>query len=98
MTRGCRRGAWRCPDRRRSSDRVTGSLDQREFRAGCAALLASQSSRPKREIRKAVGVGMVATEMPLEDKLKMLREVGFDGVEVTRPDSLPLDALLKARD
>ncbi len=33
----------------------------------------------------------------LVEKFKMIQDAGFDGVELNRPDALPLDELLQAK-
>jgi hexulose-6-phosphate isomerase len=53
----------------------------------------------KRPLKKAVNLGMVKADgASVADKFKMVRDAGFDGMEVNRPDAIPLDELLKARD
>lgn len=51
-----------------------------------------------RNIKKAVGIGMVADGATLLDKFKLLRELGFDGVELNRPDATKIEDVIKARD
>lgn len=41
---------------------------------------------------------MVDGDMPLRDKFKMLKDVGFDGVEMDSPTDIPLDEILAAKD
>lgn len=52
----------------------------------------------KRAIRKAVKLDMVADGATTADKFKLLRDLGYDGVEVSRPTKMPVDELLRARD
>lgn len=49
-------------------------------------------------IKKALKLGMVEGDMSLMDKFKLMREVGFDGVEVEYAPDLKIDELLAARD
>lgn len=49
-----------------------------------------------RAIKKAVKLGMVHDGATLHDKLALLAELGFDGVEVDSPSELDLDALRAA--
>jgi hexulose-6-phosphate isomerase len=63
-----------------------------------APATSSPSSSPKRTLKKAVGYGMVAGDAPIMDKFKLLRDLGFEGVEMDRPSSLDPDEILKARD
>ncbi len=59
-----------------------------------------QEPAPKggRHIRKAVKFGMVAGEMTVLEKFRLLRELGFDGVEMPSPADLDLDEVVSARD
>ena len=65
--------------------------------AALAALRAQDAPR-KRVLRKAVNLGMASGPGSVEDKFRMIRDAGFAGVELNRPDEVPLDTLLKARD
>jgi L-ribulose-5-phosphate 3-epimerase len=51
---------------------------------------------PRRTLRKAVGIGMVEEGKTVLDKLLLLRDLGFEGVEVDRPGETPLDELKAA--
>src|SRR5205814_1505492 len=53
---------------------------------------------PKRRLKKAVNLGMVKVEGTVLDRFKLLKELGFDGVELDRPGGPPVDEILKARD
>jgi hexulose-6-phosphate isomerase len=44
----------------------------------------------KRTLRKAVGIGMVGEGSTLLEKFQLLRDLGFEGVEIDRPDGTPL--------
>jgi L-ribulose-5-phosphate 3-epimerase len=58
-----------------------------------------QESRPmRRPIRKAVKLGMVAGEMSLLEKFRLLKKLGFDGVELDSPNNLDAEEVLAARD
>lgn len=80
-------------------------LNRREFVATSAAVLTAASlhaqptptppSKPKRTLKKAVMVGMIAGDGPLEDKLKAAKDAGFDGIEADSP-SPGIDPLLAA--
>jgi L-ribulose-5-phosphate 3-epimerase len=70
--------------------------------AGSGAL-ASQAApaataRAPRDIRKAVKLGMVQIEGSLLDKFTLLRDLGFDGVELPSPNDLDPQEVLSARD
>jgi L-ribulose-5-phosphate 3-epimerase len=71
--------------------------------AGAAAMAADQpeagpAAKPTPNFKKGVEFEMVGEKIPVLDKFKMLKEVGFDGVEIQsggRPDR---EEFLKARD
>ena len=43
-------------------------------------------------LKKAVNLGMVSRRKAAwSDKFKMIQDAGFDGVELNRPDAIPLD-------
>ncbi|MFQ5505311.1 MAG: sugar phosphate isomerase/epimerase family protein [Planctomycetota bacterium] len=82
-------------------------VPRREFlsRAGIAPLLAAtpslgfspQESRPT-AWKKAVKLGMVREKLPLSGKFRLLKELGFDGVELSSPNRLETREVLEARD
>jgi hexulose-6-phosphate isomerase len=76
--------------------------DRREVLAmGAAALAAARLPRgagPRPAIRKAVKYGMVQLEGSVRDKLELLAEIGFDGVEMDSPSDLDPEEVLAARD
>jgi L-ribulose-5-phosphate 3-epimerase len=51
----------------------------------------------KRGLKKAVNLGMVKVQAPVADKFKMIQDAGFDGVELNRPDAIPLAEILAAK-
>lgn len=57
-----------------------------------------QAASKKRAIKKAVKLGMVHGDMPLLDKFKLVRDLGFDGIEPDSPNNLDTNELLAARD
>ena len=68
-----------------------------------AALAATALSRAddapkKRALKKAVNLGMVGGGGTVMDRFQRAKDAGFDGLELNRPDEIPLDELLKARD
>jgi hexulose-6-phosphate isomerase len=51
----------------------------------------------KRVLKKAVNLGMVkADDASVTDRFRMIRDAGFEGVELNRPDAIALDELIKA--
>lgn len=80
-------------------------MQRREFLAASGASLllaplacAAAAPSPRRDIKKAVKLGMVAGDLSLEEKFRLLKEVGFDGVEIDSPSDLDLDEVVAARD
>lgn len=84
------------------------SLDRRNFlkTAGMAlatapwaasATSALAEETPKM-MKKAVKWGMIQLDGSILDKFKLLKQLGFDGVELDAPSSLNKDEVLKARD
>ncbi len=55
-------------------------------------------ARARRTLKKAVGLGMVGEGKTTLDRFLLLRDLGFDGVEIDRPAAEPLDALLEAQE
>ncbi len=49
-------------------------------------------------ILKAVKIGMVGGDLSLLEKFRLLKELGFDGVELDSPNNLARDEVLAARD
>lgn len=87
-------------------------LSRRRFLGAAAALAATSLVDPrrlaaavpvdiaprKRTLRKAVGLGMVGEGKTLLEKLQLLRDLGFEGVEIDRPGDTPLDEFKAAQE
>ena len=79
-------------------------MNRRAFLHTTAAALAATAftraddAPKKRALKKAVNLGMVGGGGSVMDRFKMAKDAGFDGLELNRPDAIPLDELLKARD
>jgi L-ribulose-5-phosphate 3-epimerase len=58
----------------------------------------SAAEKPEKRYKKAVKIGMVRLKGSLLDKFKLLKELGYDGVELNSPDNLKLKDVLNARD
>ena len=85
------------------------TLDRRDFikAAGTAAaatglaslaLPAQAAAESPKKMKKAVKWGMIQTDGSILDKFKLLKELGFDGVEMDAPNNLNKDEVLEARD
>lgn len=58
---------------------------------------ATSAAKPVK-MKKALGYGMIQSDLPLVDKFKMVKEIGFDGIEFNSPLDFSVDELLKAKD
>ncbi len=50
------------------------------------------------QLRFAVKIGMVGGDAPLVDKFKLVKAIGFDGIELDSPNGLDRAEVLRARD
>ncbi|MEX2232091.1 MAG: sugar phosphate isomerase/epimerase family protein [Cyclobacteriaceae bacterium] len=55
-------------------------------------------SPPPLKLKKSLKFDMVKENLSLLDKFKLLKELGFDGVELETPNTLPMKEVLQARD
>ena len=63
------------------------------------ASAAEEAPAKKRALKKAVNLDMASAKgASVADRFKMIQDAGFDGIELNRPDAVPLDEILKARD
>lgn len=83
-------------------------MNRRTFLQTASAALAASAITPlarsadapvkKRTLKKAVNLGMVKGGASVEDKFKMVKDAGFDGIELNLPDDgLTVDIINKAR-
>ncbi len=49
-------------------------------------------------VKKSLKWGMVKENLSVMDKFKLLKDIGFDGVELDSPNELPMKEILEARD
>ena len=63
-----------------------------------AAALPSAATPPRPPLRKAVKFEMIAGEAPILHKMRLLKELGFDGVEMPAPAAIDADEVLAACD
>lgn len=79
---------------------MSASITRRGFMAATGALALSataQGQTPKPErIKKAIKYGMIGEPLPVVDKLKLLKDLGFDGVEPTMGDKVDPNELREA--
>lgn len=79
---------------------------QHSAAAGLAGAIAACGSRTfaaaptddAKKYKKAVKIGMVQVDAPLTEKLKLLKELGFDGVELSSPGGPKPDDVRQAID
>jgi len=63
-----------------------------------ASPLAGRAQTPKkRSLKKAVNLNMAKGGSTME-RFQMIKEAGFEGVELNRPDAVPLEEIVQARD
>ncbi len=64
------------------------------------ALPAADDSAPakKPKLRKGVSLDMVRGDQSIMDKFKLLKDLGFDGIELNYPNGPDKDQILRARD
>lgn len=84
------------------------AFTRREFVAAASALAAGALARgdfaadrahvKPRNLKKALGYGMIGEGATIEEKFKLVKEIGFDGVEIDRPGKTPIEEILRARD
>lgn len=51
----------------------------------------------QKKLKKGLGYGMIKDDIPLLDKFKMVKDIGFDGIEFNAPLDIPLRELLDAK-
>jgi len=84
------------------------AIDRRQFLKLTGAAVVAGSAAPlhtvgagtasKRPLKKAVNLGMVTISGSTTEKFQLLKEIGFEGVELNRPGEPPAEEILQARD
>jgi len=84
---------------------IAGVTAANPFSAAVASTVSASVSqdRSSREIKrvtlkKSLGFGMINEELSLADKLKLVRDLGFDGVEFNSPVDFPMEEILNAKE
>lgn len=80
-------------------------VDRRHFLQGTCAMLAAGSLADfaigapptPNGFKKAVKIGMVKVEGSLTDKFKLLKKLGFDGIELDSPNQYTVEEVLAAK-
>jgi hexulose-6-phosphate isomerase len=82
---------------RRSFLQATGiSLVAASFPVSRLAAQAESPPKDKPQLKKAVKIGMIQEPISLLEKFKLLKELGYDGVELNSPSGLKADEVLAA--
>ena len=65
-----------------------------------ASVLQGKSRQEVREVtlKKSLGLGMINEELSLTDKFKLIRDLGFHGVELNSPVDYPIAEILDAKE
>lgn len=69
---------------------VTGSPE-------LSSAMADDKPEQKVILKKSLGLGMIKEELSLADKFKLVRDLGFDGVELNSPVDFPLSEIINAK-
>ena len=56
------------------------------------------SAAPKITLKKGLGFGMIKEDLTLSDKFKLVKDLGFDGVELNSPTDLDVSEILEAKE
>lgn len=59
---------------------------------------AQKMEPPLLKLKKSLKFDMVKEDLSIMDKFKLLKDLGFDGVELETPNNLPMKEVLQARD
>jgi len=65
--------------------------------AGCFSQSAPGKAGGKEKLKKGLGFGMITEELSLIDKCKLVKDLGFDGIEFNSPVDIPVKELLEAK-
>lgn len=66
--------------------------------AALAATTFAADTPKKRKLKKAVNLGMCKDGKTIQEKFQIIKDAGFDGIELNRPGEPAIDEVLKARD
>jgi len=65
--------------------------------AFAAVNMSESKSTGQNKLKKALGYGMIKSDLLLLDKFKLVKDVGFDGIEFNAPLDIPVAELLEAK-
>ena len=66
--------------------------------AALSALGRAQDPATKSPLKLAVNLAMVGGDIPVADKFKIVRDAGFTGIELNRPDIIPVSEIIKGKE
>lgn len=79
---------------------MTASITRRGFMVATGAMALGAASaaqnQPEQRMKKAIKYAMIGDPLPVVDKLKLLKDLGFDGVEPTMGDKVDPNELREA--
>lgn len=58
----------------------------------------SQIQQENKRLKKSLGFGMIEENLSLEDKFKLVKDLGFDGIEFNSPLEYSVSTLIKAKE
>ena len=73
-------------------------MNRREFLLAAGAATLAGAAPPRRGFKTAVKLRMIRTKGSMADKFKLLRDLGFDGVEINGGRPKDREEIVKARD
>jgi L-ribulose-5-phosphate 3-epimerase len=62
------------------------------------AALSQNTAKKEIVLKKGLGFGMIKEDLPLTDKFKLIKDLGFDGVELNSPVDLNKSEILSAKE
>lgn len=65
---------------------------------GTAGAVAKQRPAHGLKLKKSLKYNMLNEDLPIMDRFKLFRDLGFDGVELETPNNFTLDAVLEAKE
>ena len=66
--------------------------------SSASASIFQEKSNEKAMIKKGLGIGMIKEDLSLTDKFKLIKDLGFDGVELNCPLDMKLSDVLSAKE
>ena len=75
---------------------ITGAAAAAPYASASASVFQNSAMR-KVALKKSLGLGMIKEELSLTDKFKLVKDLGFDGVELNSPVDFSISEILKAK-